>query len=132
MKNNTYELMIHVKDILEANGYEVTSSKLSNLRDFEHQGHASKDGKSWRTPVEGYNFTHLNGYEIGFYVVHRSNATNENVSVDVVIYRWRKSSGGCIAKERTNIKMSDKSINNRVQKIMDAYENLVVDKEEWN
>jgi hypothetical protein len=120
----TYDLMLKVKNELEAKGFETTSPKFSNCLDYEVQAQATKDGKSERRPVKGYNFTHLYGYTISFEVVYRSNATSENVSVDISICEWEASSGKRIAKERINTKMSDKSIKNRINKIVEMYEAL--------
>ena len=120
----TYDLMIKVKTALEENGYEVESAKCSNCKDYEFQAWATKDNKSWRKPVEGYNLTHLFGHRIEFNVVYRSNGTQENVSVDVEIVKWENSRGKQTAKERVNVNMSERQIANRLKKIMDAYEAL--------
>lgn len=113
----TQELMIKAKDILEANGYEVKSTD-----GFTWNAKAVKDGKAWETPVEGYTFTRLQGHTLGLGVVHRSNGTENNISVDVTITKWHESCGTYVAKERINVNMSDKSINNRINKIMAIYE----------
>lgn len=120
----TYELMLKVKEELEARGFETRSAKATNLRDYEFQASATKDGKSEYRPVEGYTFTHLYGFDIRFSVVYRSNATEENVSVDIGIYEWKASSGRRLTKERVNTKMSEKSIVNRINKIVAFYEAL--------
>ena len=130
----TYDLMLKVKEILEANGFETRCTKCLNskgemMKDFEYDGSASKDGKLWREPVKGYSFTNLYGYGINFNVVYRSNGANENISVDIIIYKWKASCGTRIAKERININMSDKSINNRVNKIIDIYNSLEISRE---
>lgn len=122
----TYDLMLKIKEALEAEGFETSSPKFSNLRDFEHQGTATKDGKSWETPVEGYNFTRLNGFTISFQVVHRHNGTEENKSVDANIYEWKDSRGSRIAKERLNVNQSEKQIQNRIKKIVDKYNEIEV------
>lgn len=124
----TYDLMLKVKEILEANGFEVRSPKASNLKDYERQGHATKDGKSWKEPVKGYSFTYLEGYQITFEVVFRHNGADENISVDVSIYKWHQSSGRRMAKERVNVNMSEKSINSRVNKIITLYNDLKVER----
>lgn len=120
----TYDLMLKVKEALEVEGFEVKSADFSNQKAFEVRATATKDGKSWRTPVKGYNFTHLNGFEILFKVVYRSNATAEDKSVDVNIYEWKDSSGYRVAKERLNVNQSEKQIQNRIKKIVDAYNAL--------
>lgn len=120
----TYELMLKVKEILDENGFETSSAPIANLRDFEHQGHATKDGKSWYQIETKYNLSRLYGYKITFEVVFRHNATEENKSVDVSIYKWESSSGRRVAKERVNVNMGDKAIANRVKKIIDQYEAL--------
>ena len=124
----TYDLMLKVKEILENNGFEVESTKSSNLKDFEYQGYATKDGKSWREPVKGYSFTHLEGYRITFEVVHRHNGADENISVDIALYKWHQSCGQRMARERVNINMSEKSIVNRVNKIVTLYNDLKVER----
>lgn len=120
----TYELMIKVKNALEEKGFETRSAKLANGLDYEFQARATKDGKSERRVVEGYNYTHLYGFEIMFQVVYRSNGTNENISVDISIYEWAASSGKRIAKERINTKMGEKAIMTRINKIVEIYETL--------
>ena len=120
----TYDLMIKVKDELEARGFTTESAKFSNRMDYEVQASATKDGKSERRAVEGYTFTHLYGFNIYFDVVHRSNATAENVSVDISIFEWEASSGRRIAKERINTKMGEKAIMTRINKIVDVYNAL--------
>ena len=120
----TYDLMLKVKEELENRGFETSSAKATNLRDYEFQARATKDGKSEYRPVEGYTFTHLYGFTVSFSVVYRSNATDENVSVDIEIYEWKASSGRRLAKERVNTKMSEKSIVNRINKIVSLYEAL--------
>ena len=113
------ELMIKVKDELEARGYEVSSTN-----GYAHQARAERDGKSEYRPVEGYNFKNLYGYNIIFEVVHRHNGTSENQSVDIGIYKWNASSGGRIANERVNTKMSVRSIANRINKINEIFATL--------
>lgn len=120
----TYDLMLKIKEELEKAGFETSSPSFSNLRDYEHQGYATKDGKSWREPVAGYSFTHLFGYTITFEVVHRHNGTEENKSVDLRICEWKDSSGHTIAKERLNVNHSEKQIQNRINKIIVAYNAL--------
>jgi len=110
----TYDLMIKVKDILEANGFETSSPRIANEKDFETSGTAvKKDRKE---------------LSVEFREVYRSNATDENISVDIEVIKWDNNSGirsGIRAtKQRINSKMSDRSINNRVKKIMGAYETL--------
>ena len=126
----TYELMMKIKEILEANGYETRSPKFANKKDYEVQFSASKDGKYYTTQYD-YNglwgatkLTKHHGYKIEVEYVYRSNGTSENVSVDIMIFALKDSSGWRIAKERVNTHMSDKSVLNRVKKIMDAYEAL--------
>lgn len=120
----TYELMLKIKNALDAEGFETSAAEFSNLRNFENHGRATKDGKSWRTSVEGYSFTRLNGFEIAFDVVHRHNGTAENKSVDLKIYEWENSTGKVIAKERINANHSEKQIQNRIKKIVDKYNEL--------
>lgn len=120
----TYELMLKIKETLENNGFETSSPEFSNLRDFEYQGHAEKGGKYFRTPVEGYSFTHANGFSITFQVVHRHNGTEENKSVDISIYEWKASRGHRIAKERLNVNHSEKQIQNRINKIINIYNSI--------
>lgn len=115
----TNELMIKVKNELEARGFEVNSPD-----GYTHQAHATKDGKSEWRPVEGYTFERLYGYQITLNVVHRHNGTTENQSVDVRVMKWIASSGGPVATERVNTKMSDRSIANRVNKIAEIFETL--------
>lgn len=120
----TRDLMLKVKDELENKGFETTSPHFGNCEDYEVRARATKDGKSEERKVEGYSFTHLYGYTIEFEVVHRHNGTEENQSVDVSVYEWNDSSGKRIAKERINTKMSEKSILNRINKIVEMYETL--------
>ena len=120
----TYDLMLKIKKTLEDAGFETSSPSFSNLRDYEHQANATKDGKSWRELVAGYNFTHLFGYTIMFEVVHRHNGTEENKSVDLRIYEWKDSIGTLVAKERLNVNHSEKQIQNRIKKIVDIYNTL--------
>lgn len=126
----TYDLMMKIKDILEANGYETKSPIFANVREYEVQYHASKDGKYYETKHEYMSpwgltqLTSFHGYKILVECVYRSNGTSENVSVDIQIYKVEDSSGRRVAKERVNTHMSDKSIFNRVKKIMDIYETL--------
>lgn len=122
----TYDLMLKIKEALEAEGFEVSSAKFSNLLDFEFQATATKDGKSWWTPVEGYTFTNRNGFTIFFQVVHRHNGTEENKSVDLSIYEWKNSLGHRITKERLNVNQSEKQIQNRIKKIVDKYNEIEV------
>lgn len=118
----TYDLMLKVKETLDEAGFETKSAPTKT--EYESQGSATKDGKSWWEEVEGYNFKHLNGYEISFQIVYRSNATEENKSVDVKIYNWKNSSGYLIEKERLNVNYSEKQIQNRLKKIIDKYNEL--------
>jgi hypothetical protein len=111
------DLMLKVKNELKLKGFDVH-------HDFSHTGDATKDGKSEWKPVEGWNFKHLFGYTIKFEVVHRHNATAENQSVDIMVYRWDDSSGKRIAQERINTKMGERAIMNRINKIVDMYETL--------
>lgn len=117
----THELMIKVKEALEKEGFEVESAKAKNAPDFSYQASATKDGKSWNIPVEGYNITELNGFTILFQVVYRHNGTEENKSVDIGIYKWKSNSGHRITKERLKVDYSEKQIQNRVKKIVDQY-----------
>lgn len=120
----TYDLMIKVKEILEEKGFTTRSPKFANHPYYGYQAHATKDGKSEHRAVEGYTFTHLYGFEIFFNVVHRSNGTAENQSVDISIYEYKASSGKRLAKERINTKMGEKAIMNRINKIVELYETL--------
>lgn len=115
----TNELMIKVKNELEARGFNVQSAD-----GYTYQAWAEKDGKSEHRQVEGFKFTHLFGYDVRLAVVHRHNDTAENTSVDISIAEWSFSSGHHIASERVNTKMSDKSIANRVSKIAAIFETL--------
>lgn len=120
----TLELMLKVKDILQTNGFETESVKYSNLPEYGARGYAWKDGKAYRTPVPGYTFTNKQGYEIDFNVVYRSNGTEQNVSVSIQLVEWHDSIGHTLAKEKVNVKMGDKAINNRVNKIIALYEEI--------
>ena len=115
----TYDLMIKVKEALEEKGFTTDS-----IDDYSRQAWATKDDKCKWTPVEGWDFTRLNGFRIDFNVVHRSNGTDENVSVDINVYEWKDSSGQRITKERINTKMGEKAIVNRINKIVEIYETL--------
>lgn len=121
----TYDLMIIVKETLEKEGFETSSEKLS-VKEFSHHGTATKDGKSYRKPVEGFTFTHLTGYTIDFDVVHRHNGTDENKSVDIKIMKWKSSNGRSMVKERLNVNYSEKQIQNRIRKIIDQYNAIEV------
>ena len=112
----TKDLMFEVKVELENKGFEIKHF------DENYQATATKNGKSERRPVDGYDFTRLYGFTINFEVVHRHNGTDANQSVDVMIYEWEASSGRRVAKERVNTKMSNKSIANRIAKIVEMYE----------
>lgn len=120
----TYDLMIKVKNELEAKGFTTGSAKLANVQDYGHSAWATKDGKSEYIPVEGYNFSRLYGYRIAFETVYRSNAAADDISVDISIYKWYASSGCLIAKERINTKMGEKAVMNRINKIAALYETL--------
>lgn len=113
----THELIVKVKEVLEGNGFEATQY-------FDHFVQASKDGKAWKEEVKGYDFTRLYGYTVDVQEVHRSNGTEENKSVDISIYHWEASSGKRVAKERLNVNFSEKQISNRVNKIVEQYNNL--------
>lgn len=114
---NTYELMLKVKEELEARGFSVNSHD-----EFKWSASAVRDGKSeWRA-VEGWNHKNYFGIDIRFNVVHRHNGTEENKSVDIAVYSWDKSSGHRIARERVNVKMGDKAIKSRVDKIVAVFE----------
>lgn len=115
----TYDLMLKVKTELENKGFEMIAPN-----GYGWQAHATKDGKSEYIPVEGYSFCDLYGYRITFETVYRSNGTAENISVDIAIYKWYRSSGRRIARERINTKMGEKAIMNRINKIADLYETL--------
>lgn len=117
----TYELMMKVKEALDEAGFETSSPKFANLRDFEHHGTGTKDGKSWWQPVEGFKCTEFTGYTIEFGVVYRHNGTDENKSVDIEIRNWKKGGGWLVAKERLNVDHSEKQIQNRIKKIIDQY-----------
>ena len=62
-----------------------------------------------------------NGPEISVRIVHRSNATEENISVDIEVLIVNAYSGHRLAKERVNTKMSEKSIMKRIDKMVDFY-----------
>lgn len=114
------ELMNKVKNELEARGFDVNSAD-----GYTHQAYADKDGKSERRPYkEGATYTLLYGYQVCFNVVHRHNGTAENQSVDVRVMKWNASSGGPIATERVNTKMSDRAIANRINKIAEIFATL--------
>lgn len=113
----TNDLMLKIKDILEENGFEVTTH-------FSHQASATKEGKSWKEPVPGYDFTRLFGHTVDFTVVHRHNGTSENISVDISIYEWKDSRGKRLTKERINVNMSERQILNRVNKIIAQYNEI--------
>lgn len=117
----TYELMMKVKEALDEAGFETSSPKFVNLRDFEHQGTGIKDGKAWWEPVKGFTFKDFTGYAISFEVVHRHNGTDENKSVDIAIRNWKHSCGRLVVKERLNVNHSEKQIQNRIKKIIDQY-----------
>lgn len=127
-----YELMLKVKSILENAGFTTKSTKYSNARDYEVNATATKDNKSWYETVNGNfgEYKQLYGYTIDFSRVYRSNATAENISVDIKIASWKMSCGHTIQKERVNIHMSDKSILKRVNKIIDAYNQLELERGE--
>ena len=115
----TYDLMIKVKNELEAKGFTTNT-----FDDYKRYANATKDNKSERRPVAGYDFTHLYGFTVEFVVVHRHNGTSENQSVDISIFEWKASLGKRVTKERINTKMGEKAIKTRINKIADIYETL--------
>ena len=113
----TKDLIVHIKEKLEDKGFEVEM----NSNDYAF---ATKDGKSWREEVKGYSYTDFFGYTIGIRTVHRHNGTDENKSVDMEIVKWNRGFGRRIAKERLNVNFSEKQIDNRINKIVEQYNNL--------
>ena len=125
-----YELMLKVKDELEKRGFECESAKYKDAPDYIHDGYARRDGKLRLineriiTCYDGRQVTAYDkdGYEITFLVVHRSNGTEANISVDIALNKcatWRVIRE---AKERVNIHMGEKAIIKRINKIVEAFE----------
>ena len=114
-----YELMLKVKEELESRGFTTKPFTETFL-----VSSAEKDGKcEWREVEScGYIDDKLFGFRIEFGFVHRNNNTKENISVDVSLYEWKRSLGYEIAKERINVRMGDKAIRNRINKIVAAFE----------
>lgn len=104
------ELIKKASDILEGNGYTVVAKDTGVSAEF------AKDGKGALT--EDYRMT---GLLISLNGVYKHNAADESISVDVTIRKWDRG-GVKIAKERINTRMTDRAINNRMKKIMSAYE----------
>ena len=123
MKMTAYDLMLKVKNELESKGF-TTATTTVTATGCMYSGKAHKDGKCEYIPVKGYSFSDLFGYDIRFEVVHRHNAAEEDISVDIKIFKWYRSSGNRIARERINTKMGEKAIMNRINKIIDLYETL--------
>ena len=105
-----YDLIMKASDILEGNGYTVVAKDTGVSASF------AKDGKGALT--EDYRMT---GLLVHLHIVYKHNAANENVSVDVTVIKWNRC-GVKVAKERINTSMTDRAINNRMKKIMSAYE----------
>ena len=120
----TYDLMIKVKNELEAKGFTTSSAKFRNALDYEVQAHAEKDGKCEWKMSKKYHMNQFFGLRITFEVVHRHNGTSENQSVDISIYEWENSSGKRILKERINTKMGEKAIMTRINSVVATYERL--------
>ena len=113
----TKDLMLKVKEELEAQGFTVNSQD-----DYSRQAKAERDNKSEWIPVEGYDFKRYYGVDIRLEVVHRHNGTDENKSVDIAVYKYYASSGRCVSKERVNANMGDKAIKNRINKMVALFE----------
>ena len=59
--------------------------------------------------------------------VYRHNGTKEDISVDVMLYVWKNGRGNLILKERANTRMSNRQIENRINKIIKAFnENALI------
>lgn len=116
------ELMLRVKDELEARGFTTVSAKFSNLEDYAFETHAERDNKSEWRPVEGWSSPRLCGVRIEFRVVHRHNGTDTNQSVDIAVYQYKNSSGKRVSQERINTHMGDRAIKTRIDRIVKVFE----------
>ena len=61
------------------------------------------------------------GLLIDVTTVYRRNGTEEDKSVDITIRNWDQICGRKVAKVRLNVNMSEKQINNRIEKITSQY-----------
>lgn len=119
---NTHELMLYIRDYLKAAGFAVKAGDdmWTNTEPFERSGAAwLGDLISWKPNWHGQSM--LNGLRLDFDVVHRSNATKENTSVDVKVIIWDNSCGFIIYKERVNIHMGETAVKRRLYRVTEFY-----------
>lgn len=104
MLNNTRELVDKIVEMLNENGF-IEPNFLYEFAENRHLVRKIDDRSTAR-------------YTISVKTVYRHNGAEENKSVDITVY----SKKGCmyhkITGERTNIKMTDRQIANRVKKII--------------
>lgn len=117
------DLVAKVANELKAKGFDGQFDYYANDGKM-YQLYVSKDGKYKRSPIEGRNYSRSDGFRIEAWVVNRHNGAEENISVDISIYEYEYSSGKRIAKERINIKMGERAIMSRINRIVEMYEAL--------
>ena len=124
MKNMAVnDLVARVANELEMKGFDVDRRYYADDVTM-YQAYAVKDGKYKRSQVEGRNFLRSDGFKIEVFVVNKHNGAEENISADISIYEYKSSLGKRIAKERINVKMGERAIMSRINKIVDMYESL--------
>lgn len=114
----TLELMEKINTVLLENGFDTEYD--GTLRG----GKAAKEGKVYIETIEGSKFGRKNGTEIKFWYVGNHNETREDMSVDIVIMIWKNGLSYTFAKERIKVDHSEKQFDNRMKKIIDAYNML--------
>ena len=113
------------------------TEKLANMLLAEGFKAACEDDKIAETACCGYISAFLTrdgkgtvekhsteGYAITLDPIWKHNGANECVSVDIEIKNWVNRTGHPVMKVRTNIRMSDRQLANRVAKVLEAWEQL--------
>jgi hypothetical protein len=122
------ELLIKIKNALETRGfcaYDTPHGEKSYSCETRSKVSMTKDKKAYFNKNDK-GMHRLQGLTINIDVVYRNNGTDANKSVDATILNWENSSGKQIAKQRFNIDMSEKQINNRINKIVANWDEMSI------
>ena len=120
---DVHDLVAKVANELEMKGFDVDRRYYADDEKM-YQAYAVKDSKYKRRQVEGRNISLHDWFKIEVFVVNRHNGAEENISADISIYEYKSSLGKRIAKERINVKMGERAVMSRINKIVDMYESL--------
>lgn len=120
--NKTWELKETLQETAERlnrNGFII------EVLNCGHMFQAYLDGDMVWEDVPGYKFKHCKGIAISVEETYRHNGTDENVNIDMRVYKYKDSSGTLQGKDEKKIRFrmdaSEKVKNKRIEEIIDRY-----------